>query len=488
MGTSKRWSLRLQGPVYRFAYRWCGNAQDAEEIAQDTFVRAYAALQGYDAERIRALKLTPWLMTIAVNVARNRVRGKRLPVDDLDGIDEPLASRGDEPEQVSERNDLSDRLAEALRDLPPRYRAAVILRHVLGLSYDEIAEALEQPPGTVKSNVHRGVQLLRERLGRSRSDRIHVSPPRSCQMKDRFSMHVLSDAVIETGLSDLPAPQPPSDLVPNVLYRTGLSDLCWQTDSPIGPLWIAASREGITAVDRAESGDAFMASYRARFGRDIRVVEQAPDRLDRKIARFLDGDRRNPPPFDLSHSTPFEASVLRKALEIPRGQVRPYGWIAQEIGSPKASRAVGSALAGNPVPVLIPCHRVVRGDGVIGNYIFGTEVKRSLLARGTGQYRPAGRRSASRESGTSAAIRRTSSAFRPAGTSRTPSTCSSFNPKKMRARAGIAHARSAARRWQARHSWRLSSSPASSGMRSLCGLVAVGHPTRASTHGATGTT
>ena len=59
--------------------------------------------------------------------------------------------------------------------------------------------------------------------------------------------------------------------------------------------------------------------------------------------------------------------------------MRPYSWIAQEIGSPRASRAVGTALAGNPVPVLIPCHRVVRGDGVIGNYIFGTDVKRSLL-------------------------------------------------------------------------------------------------------------
>jgi RNA polymerase sigma-70 factor (ECF subfamily) len=103
-------------------------------------------------------------LTIAVNLARNRVRGKRLPMDDLNGFDEPLADRIDEPERVSERRELSDDLARALLDLPPRYRAAVILRHVLGLGYDEIAETLEQPPGTVKSNVHRGVQLLRERL------------------------------------------------------------------------------------------------------------------------------------------------------------------------------------------------------------------------------------------------------------------------------------------------------------------------------------
>ena len=192
-------------------------------------------------------------------------------------------------------------------------------------------------------------------------------------------MNVLSDAVIETGLSDLPAPQPSGDLMPNVLYRTGLSDLCWQMESVIGPIWIAASRDGVTAVDRAESADDFVATYQARFGRDVRIVETAPQPLARKIIRWLEGDQRNPPPFDLSHSTPFEESVLRKSLEIPRGQVRPYNWIAREIGSPKASRAVGSALASNPLPVLIPCHRVVRGDGVIGNYLLGTEVKRALL-------------------------------------------------------------------------------------------------------------
>lgn len=199
-------------------------------------------------------------------------------------------------------------------------------------------------------------------------------------MKGADAMNILSDIAIETGLSDLPAPQPPSDLLPNVLFRTGLSDLCWQMESPIGPLWIAASRDGITAVDRADSADAFVTRYRDRFGRDVRVIEQAPAKLSRSIERLLNGDRRTPPPFDLSHATPFEADVLRKALEIPRGQVRPYNWIAREIGHPKASRAVGSALAGNPVPVLIPCHRVVRGDGVIGNYIFGSEVKRALLA------------------------------------------------------------------------------------------------------------
>jgi O-6-methylguanine DNA methyltransferase len=72
--------------------------------------------------------------------------------------------------------------------------------------------------------------------------------------------------------------------------------------------------------------------------------------------------------------------VLRKTLEIPRGQVRPYGWVAREIGHPAAVRAVGTALANNPIPYFIPCHRVVRTDGQIGNYGGGgPEAKRVIL-------------------------------------------------------------------------------------------------------------
>jgi O-6-methylguanine DNA methyltransferase len=71
---------------------------------------------------------------------------------------------------------------------------------------------------------------------------------------------------------------------------------------------------------------------------------------------------------------------LIKAREIPAGQVRPYGWIASEIGRPKAVRAVGTALGRNPVPLLIPCHRVVRTDGRVGDYAFGPPAKRALLA------------------------------------------------------------------------------------------------------------
>ena len=73
--------------------------------------------------------------------------------------------------------------------------------------------------------------------------------------------------------------------------------------------------------------------------------------------------------------------VLGATSTIPRGQTRPYGWIAAEIGRPKAVRAVGTAVGRNPVPLLIPCHRVVRSDGSPGEYVFGPDAKQALLAR-----------------------------------------------------------------------------------------------------------
>ncbi len=83
--------------------------------------------------------------------------------------------------------------------------------------------------------------------------------------------------------------------------------------------------------------------------------------------------------YDLAALTEFERAVLLKALEIPRGEVRPYAWVAREIGHPAAVRAVGTALARNPIPLLIPCHRVVRSGGEPGNYAFGPEAKLMVL-------------------------------------------------------------------------------------------------------------
>jgi O-6-methylguanine DNA methyltransferase len=82
---------------------------------------------------------------------------------------------------------------------------------------------------------------------------------------------------------------------------------------------------------------------------------------------------------DLRSLGEFQRQVLAAARDIPTGEVRPYQWIAERIGRPKAVRAVGTALGTNPVPLIIPCHRVIRGDGQCGGYVFGADQKEALL-------------------------------------------------------------------------------------------------------------
>ena len=164
-GSFERLVLTYQDRLYAFALYLCGSPRDAEETVQDTFVRTYRALSGYPAERVRDLQPRAWLFQIAKNVVRNRVRGRHLQLLPLDGTHaEPEDDELERPETVLERAEQRDELGTLVTRLPDRYRAAVILRHIEGLSYDEVAAVLDQPVGTVKSNVHRGVRLLRAAL------------------------------------------------------------------------------------------------------------------------------------------------------------------------------------------------------------------------------------------------------------------------------------------------------------------------------------
>jgi O-6-methylguanine DNA methyltransferase len=172
----------------------------------------------------------------------------------------------------------------------------------------------------------------------------------------------------------------PSTLLPSTLVAAGLADAYATMTTPIGKAYVAWNGRGISALTTAESDAAFEASFAESFGRPVRHEPRLPERIAGAIDRRLAGDRRAPLELDLRGRTPFEEAVLRKALEIPRGEVRPYGWVAAEIGRPKAVRAVGTALGHNPVPLLIPCHRVVRTDGLIGEYsLGGPDNKRTLL-------------------------------------------------------------------------------------------------------------
>jgi O-6-methylguanine DNA methyltransferase len=171
----------------------------------------------------------------------------------------------------------------------------------------------------------------------------------------------------------------PETLLPEVLRRTGLADSYWRIESPVGTVYVAHGPAGISMVSRAKSPAEFEAAFRRVHGRAVSPERNvAPAEIQARVRRLegRDGSLR----FDLRGLSEFERAVLLKALEIPPGEVRPYSWIAREIGHPGAVRAAGSALAKNPVPLLIPCHRVVRSDGHIGKYsLGGPRNKRTLL-------------------------------------------------------------------------------------------------------------
>jgi O-6-methylguanine DNA methyltransferase len=172
----------------------------------------------------------------------------------------------------------------------------------------------------------------------------------------------------------------PETLLPEVLRRVGLADSYWRLESPVGTVFIAHSPAGISMVTRAKSPAEFEAAFRRLHGRPVFPETHAAPAGIRARVQKPQGRGARDLSFDLRELSEFERAVLLKALEIPPGEVRPYSWIAREIGHPGAVRAAGSALAKNPVPLLIPCHRVVRSDGHIGKYsLGGPRNKRTLL-------------------------------------------------------------------------------------------------------------
>ena len=173
---------------------------------------------------------------------------------------------------------------------------------------------------------------------------------------------------------------PPAGLERSTLLTTGAADRVARTDSPVGEVWIAWSIRGITGLTprfAATSVDDFLAVHR----RTAYEATRLPGELEDAIRHALDDGVTEGVPIDLSGVGEFQASVLSTCATIPTGTVRSYGWIAEAIDKPGAVRAVGTALGRNPIPLIVPCHRVVRSDGSVGNYAFGPEMKHDLLVR-----------------------------------------------------------------------------------------------------------
>jgi methylated-DNA-[protein]-cysteine S-methyltransferase len=164
--------------------------------------------------------------------------------------------------------------------------------------------------------------------------------------------------------------------------RDGLLDVAYRTfDSPVGPLLLAATEQGLVRV--AFAGEGHDAVLQALADKISPRVLHAPARLDaasRELAEYFAGQRRRfDLPLDWQLSAGFRRTVLSHLPEIGYGHTASYAAAAALAGRPKAIRAAATACATNPLPVVVPCHRVVLSDGRIGNYRGGPEAKRILL-------------------------------------------------------------------------------------------------------------
>jgi RNA polymerase sigma-70 factor (ECF subfamily) len=163
-----------QDLVYGVALRMTGRPADAEDLAQEAFLRAYRALRRYEPERIAGLLIRGWLAAIVANLGRDQARRRRPPTAALDDLADHITDRSPGPEELAARRETARTWHHRLAALPEAQRQAVELRHIEGLTYPELAVALGRPLGTVKSDVHRGVRALRrawardERAGASR--------------------------------------------------------------------------------------------------------------------------------------------------------------------------------------------------------------------------------------------------------------------------------------------------------------------------------
>jgi len=165
--------------------------------------------------------------------------------------------------------------------------------------------------------------------------------------------------------------------------RAGALDVAYRTvDSPVGTLLLAATTDGLVRVAFEGEGHDAVLDELAR-AVSPRVLH-APFRLDAaalQLDEYFAGDRRTfDVPVDLRLATGFRRHVLAHLRTIPFGATESYAIVARAAGSPNAVRAVGTACALNPVPLVVPCHRVVRSDGTVGQYRGGVDAKRVLLA------------------------------------------------------------------------------------------------------------
>ena len=196
-------------------------------------------------------------------------------------------------------------------------------------------------------------------------------------------MRTSSDREVEAlaGLGE-PAPARMDAPVPD---RAGQTHLWLMADSPAGPVFVAHCHGWVSGLLIARDGDetvdpdGFVDYMHDEVGVDAAADPDPDPKLVARVSEAL-AEGRTDVPVDLTSRSPFHQEVLRATTRIPHGEVRTYAELASIVGRPRAARAVGTAMARNPVPLLVPCHRVVPTGGGVGNYGYGSDLKAKLLA------------------------------------------------------------------------------------------------------------
>jgi len=188
-------------------------------------------------------------------------------------------------------------------------------------------------------------------------------------------------------LSCLPQPEPSCDLTKRVVEhivtlkgRHRSPVVLSSVTTPIGRLYVGFKENRIAYIgfDTGEPLENVRTRIEARLRRPV-VAGEAPSWLQPTLDRFFATWKLDDRVVDIDDLTPFEQAALRAAASIPPGEVRSYGWVASQIGKPRAARAVGRVMARNPLPLLFPCHRVVDSSGGLHNYFYGLDMKARLL-------------------------------------------------------------------------------------------------------------
>lgn len=194
----------------------------------------------------------------------------------------------------------------------------------------------------------------------------------------------------EEALRSVPAPPTPPDVV-DAAAEAGLLDVAYVIeDSPVGRLLLAVTPAGLVRlayVDAGEDEDSVLQALAQRISPRILTAPRRLDEPRRELEEYFAGQRRDfEVPIDWQLVRGFGRRILDITAAIPFGSVSTYGAVAAEAGSPRGARAAGNALGANPLPIVVPCHRVLHATGGLGGYTGGLHRKRQLLAiEGRGQ-------------------------------------------------------------------------------------------------------